>query len=211
MVTTMGVLRRFREAAQHPRGGVARFARDQLVRRGRSPLQLGLPWVSYPAIDLMTTLLRPGMTVFEFGSGGSTVWFGQLGARVVSVEDQPVWCHAVRAQAQSLGLDGMVDVRLLTADTSSPAAFAASPYLTSFPSGPADLVLVDGVEDEAFSLRPVAFGVAERAIRPGGAILVDDCWRYPQLRGRSQAREIVDLPGFGPGRNNLTWTQAHLY
>jgi hypothetical protein len=43
-------------------------------RHGRS-FDLGLPWLSWPAVDFLNQHLRQDMCVLEFGGGGSTdVW-----------------------------------------------------------------------------------------------------------------------------------------
>ena len=62
---------------------------------GRDLLTAGWPWITFPAMRWLTSYLRPSMSVFEWGSGGSTLFFAQRVARVVSVEYDTAWSAAV--------------------------------------------------------------------------------------------------------------------
>lgn len=68
-----------------------------------TPLSLGLPWISYPAIDFLERYLRPEMDVFEFGSGGSTVYFSSRVGSVTAVEEDAKWATLVEAELKKTG------------------------------------------------------------------------------------------------------------
>lgn len=63
------------------------------VRERRSVDASGapLPWLSYPAIDFIAERLNPTQTLFEYGCGGSTVWFAQRCKEIYSVEHHTQW------------------------------------------------------------------------------------------------------------------------
>src|SRR4051812_28959184 len=44
---------------------------------GKTPLDLEIPWFSYSAVDFLESFLQPSMTVCEYGSGGSTLFFAK--------------------------------------------------------------------------------------------------------------------------------------
>jgi len=68
-----------------------------LAYKGKlTPLDLKLPWMSYTAAIYLKKYLKPGMTVFEYGTGGSTLFFLNLGCNVVSVEHDPSWLDEVK-------------------------------------------------------------------------------------------------------------------
>ena len=67
---------------------VPRYVGQNLVRR-RSAMEMELPWFLYGAIDFLQEFLQREMEVFEFGSGGSTLFFARRCARVESVEEDP--------------------------------------------------------------------------------------------------------------------------
>jgi precorrin-6B methylase 2 len=53
-----------------------------------------LPWFTYASIHFITQKLNPSFTVFEFGSGNSTLWFASKVQRVFSVEhDADFYAH----------------------------------------------------------------------------------------------------------------------
>ena len=49
------------------------------------------PWVSLQTKKWLESYLNPEMTVFEFGSGGSTIFIGRKVKKVISVEYQRLW------------------------------------------------------------------------------------------------------------------------
>jgi hypothetical protein len=50
-----------------------------------------LPWYTYAAISFLEPLVSDGLSVFEFGSGNSTLWWAERARRVTSVEHNPEW------------------------------------------------------------------------------------------------------------------------
>lgn len=50
-----------------------------------------LPWISYPAIDFLSQFDFTDATVFEWGSGFSTLWWAKRCGRIASVESNPQW------------------------------------------------------------------------------------------------------------------------
>src|SRR5262245_31531933 len=63
------------------------------VRAGRSVDAAGrpIPWYTYPAIEYLRQLDLSEKTVFEYGSGNSTLFWAECAARVVTVEDDERW------------------------------------------------------------------------------------------------------------------------
>lgn len=50
-----------------------------------------LPWITYPAIEFIHRRIKPEMSVFEYGSGGSTLWWAKRVSEVISVEHDRDW------------------------------------------------------------------------------------------------------------------------
>jgi len=124
---------------------------------GRNLLTAGWPWITFPAMRWLASYLRPSMSVFEWGSGGSTLFFARRVARVVSVEYDAVWCEAVAARLRAQGL-GNALVQLLPPEPGNDGALYRSSavefvgmsfrrYVHSvldYPDGSFDVILVDG-------------------------------------------------------------------
>lgn len=192
---------------QHPRN-VPRYLANNLVAR-QSPIDLALPWFSYGAIDFLDKNLRRDMHVFEFGSGGSTIFFAQRCASLRAVEEEAKWAARVRSRAAERGLHN-IEIVNQPFDFSNPQNFAASDYLAQVRSGRWDVIVVDGADSD-FTIRPICFRAAESQVQPGGMIVVDDSWRYTQLRRANRARRVEVFQSVGPARFGVTSTDIYFY
>jgi hypothetical protein len=76
----------------------------------RSPIDDRRPWLSYIAIDWLKNTLRPEMRVIEFGSGGSTLFFAERVAELVSVEHDREWYFRVQDALKTLPCSGVTYV-----------------------------------------------------------------------------------------------------
>src|SRR5215831_14812664 len=176
---------------------------------GKSPLDLELPWFSYAAIDFLDQFLQAGMAVCEYGSGGSTLFFARRVSSVFSVEDNPKWFELVSRRLEQSSLRN-AELCLHPFDFKNPAGFEDSEYLNAIPERPFDVIVVDGSE-EWTQVRPICFEKAETRIKPGGIIVVDDSWRYPNLRQRNRAKEARIFQSVGPCRPGVTSTDVFFY
>ena len=192
----------------HRPANIPRYLLQNLFQR-RSPIDLELPWFSYGAIDFLEGFLRPEMRVFEFGSGGSTIFFARRCASVTGVEDDPGWAARVRQRAAQLGLTNAVIVES-PFDFNNPAAFPESQYLAQVQKGCHDVIVVDGADND-YTIRPQCFHVAENQVNQGGIIIVDDSWRYSHLREKHRARRVEIFESVGPARYGVTSTDIYFY
>ena len=185
----------------------------------KQPLELGLPWISFGAIRFLEGFLRPSMQVFEYGSGGSTVFFAARCQRIVSVEDNARWAQRVRqrvATAQNVDVIFSATPKIRHSSDGQPfeeGDFAASDYLRAIDGMNPDVVLIDGSEDWLLkSMRRAAcFNHAEPVMKPGAIIILDDSWAYPQLRKSNRAKRVMSFWGVGPCRRGCTCTDIFFY
>ena len=195
------------DLARHPQYLPRTFRHN--VINGATPLDLQLPWFSYAAIDFLEGRLKPDMHVCEYGSGGSTLFFAKRTRDVTSIEDNPGWFEKVSERTKELGLQN-VQLKLCPFDFKNPVGFEKSDYLHAIPNKKFDVIIVDGSE-EWDQVRPICFEHAERFIKPGGMIVVDDSWRYPALRERHHAKEMEIFQSVGPCRPGVTSTDIFFY
>lgn len=180
----------------------------------RSPLDDGLPWLSFRAIRWLAANLSPTMHVFEYGSGGSTVFFARRVADVVSVEHDADWHARTSAVLADQGVRNCTyllrppapraDVRHPSTDTDY-VGFDFADYVTAiddYADRSFDLVSVDG------RARPSCVAAALSKVRPGGWMLLDNSDR-PAYRA---AHELLapfprlDIGGLTPYTNDVTQT-----
>jgi predicted O-methyltransferase YrrM len=176
---------------------------------GRTPLDLEMPWFSYAAIDFLKGFLTPQMKVCEYGSGGSTIFFARRVKSVFSIEDNAKWHALVTQRLEEKELHNAT-VQLFPFDFKKPIGFEESAYLNAIPDEMFDVIVVDGSE-EWTQVRPVCFARAETRIKPGGIIVVDDSWRYPDLRKRNHAERVRVFQSVGPCRPGVTSTDVFFY
>jgi hypothetical protein len=184
------------------------YARHGITTR-HTPLELGMPWWSFGAVAAVGRLLKPGMDVFEFGSGGSSIFPAERAGAVTCVEDEVKWASLVQDEAVRRGLRNLT-VLHQPFDFHRTRDFEASGYLAALGECAFDLIVVDGKE-ESEQVRDVCFWKAEERIKPGGFIVLDDSWRYPQAKARNQARGWTDYKGTGYCRVGVTSTCIFRY
>ena len=70
-----------RHLLTHPRHVLPYLTTGPLCRR--SPLELGVPWFAQTAIEFLEHHVTRKMHVFEYGAGGSTLFFARRAAAVI--------------------------------------------------------------------------------------------------------------------------------
>jgi hypothetical protein len=168
-----------------------------------------MPWWNARATGYLGQHLRAGDKVFEWGSGGSTVWLMSQGARVTSVEHNPEWRAKVLARCPD------ATVRLippaahgqLTAELGNQAQFYDDyvAAIDQLDDGSLDVVIVDGMSRLACVRR------AAPKLRPGGLLVVDDtdmgCFK--PARKLLPGWRVVRHTGFKPTRELRETTFLH--
>jgi predicted O-methyltransferase YrrM len=124
-----------------------------------------LPWLPFSVIEVLADRITPESRVFEFGGGGSTLWFASRAKEVVTVEHDRQWFELVaRAVADR------PDCRVVYAtDREQYAAYVS--VIRAYPDGYFDVVVVDGRE------RLRCFDAAMPKVRRGGLLVLDDSER----------------------------------
>lgn len=189
-------------------GDIPRYLAQSLPSQ-HTPLTLGIPWWSFGAVDAVSSFITPDMEVFEFGSGGSSIFLAERAKCVTCVEDSEEWTELVRRQAERRGLLNL-QVLARPFDFQTAEKFGESSYLAALGEGVYDVIVVDG-QEESVQVRPECFWRAERHIKPGGLIVLDDSWRYPQVKAQNTAKHWKDYKGVGCCRRGVTSTCLFFY
>jgi methyltransferase family protein len=161
---------------------------------GRSTVTLRCPWLPFRLIDQLDAFLGPDAMVFEYGGGGSTLWFLDHGATVVTVEHHHEWASRLS------GLISSPRWKLLERSSEDNYRAYVS-AITDHPPRSFDVVVVDGRERARCAM------AALDHVRPGGWLIVDDVdrERYADaLRGITWPRR--DVVGFAPAKPSLAYT-----
>ena len=176
---------------------------------GRQPIDVKLPWISFGALRFLNSFLRPEHEVFEFGGGGSTLYFAQRTHRVVTMESHPEWHKILTAAlAQHQLQNAVCELHPITGDDA--ALFQGDLFFQRVREQLWDVILIDcycGYSKSRYGLtRPYAFELAQLQLKPGGIIVLDDSWMFPELVETEQGWRITDYMGPGPCRYGVTST-----
>jgi hypothetical protein len=168
----------FRVLTRHPRTifDVPTYVHD---RKG-VPLESRRPWWNYHATAYVERMLPDRARVFEFGSGGSTLWFVDHGAEITSLEHSSDWAALVQEACPGLDLisvesDQTGTVRSVGEPSERRYFDAYLDVMSAQPDETFDLVAVDG------RCRCEAGIISMPKIKPGGMLLLDDSQR-PRYR-----------------------------
>jgi Methyltransferase domain len=163
--------------------------------RERQPVDAAgepIPWLTYPAIDFLSQFDYRGKSVFEYGSGASTLFWARRADRVVSVESDPHWIETLRRSLPA-------NCKIVP---SSPAAEEYAGHIARY--GDFDVVIVDGTGES----RPTCCGMAIKHLSPGGIVVLDDSDLWPRSAAilRNAGLIQVDFTGFAPLQSHARTT-----
>lgn len=179
------------------------YLRFSLFNR-KTPLDLEVPWWSFAAVRAVKKILHQEMEVFEFGSGGSSIYVGSRVRSLTCVEDELEWHELVCSTAQRRGIKAL-SVLHKPFDFWNTSEFENSDYLQSLISDKYDLIIIDGKE-YTDQVRDICFWRAEAYVATRGFIILDDSWRYPQVKEKNRAKKWTDYMGTGYCRRGVTST-----
>ncbi|GAB4492180.1 MAG: hypothetical protein OHK0019_13570 [Saprospiraceae bacterium] len=159
---------------------------------GRNSVTDELPWLNFPALDFLEKNMRPEYRVFEFGGGGSTLFFCKNVAEVATVEDHSGWFETLTQTIQTKGYQNWKGFFVAPEPFQSgkprtkenPDDFVSGAKgmehlsfeqyartIDQFPANYFDLVLVDG------RARPSCIQQAIPHLKIGGLLVVDNTER----------------------------------
>ncbi|MCU1308004.1 MAG: hypothetical protein JWN45_2699 [Acidobacteriaceae bacterium] len=130
------------------------------------------PWLTQLMVEILDNWLMPDDRGFEWGSGRSTLWFGERVGSLVSVEQNAEWHQRVSTELARKQLKN-VEYHLCQ-DERDYCAVAAK-----FPPESFDFCLVDGAARDHCALSAISL------VKPGGIVLVDNCNCYLPTHSRS--------------------------
>lgn len=147
-----------------------------------------LPWYTYPAISFLTPRIKSDFSVFEYGSGNSTLWWAERVKKVKAVEHDPLWGEIVRGM---LPENASLEVFELEAGGAySKASLAANEKF--------DVIVVDGRD------RINCAHAAAKALTPRGVLLWDNTERRRYHSGFDRLYELgfrrLEFRGLAPIR-----------
>jgi protein-L-isoaspartate O-methyltransferase len=129
-----------------------------------------LPWMTYPFIDFIKTQLNKEQTLFEYGSGSSTLFFAKRVKQVVSLESDPDWFAFMKQKIAKLEIKNIdliyLEGALGSADYENFAVTKSQEINQKF-----DIILIDSLKRSACAKNCL------KALNEGGMVILDDSER----------------------------------
>ena len=190
------------------------------------PLVDEKPWITFSSIEFLEKILTKDMIVYEYGTGGSTLFFAKRAKKVYSVEHDKEWFERVSKVIEQKGyknwhgvLSKPISTSLLLDRNSSDLdnCMSSSPefqgqsfksYVTNidlYPDSYFDLIFIDG------RARCSCFKQAISKIKNNGYIVWDNTDRQAYFQTIQEAPrylEFIDFPGASPYVDFFTRTSV---
>lgn len=154
--------------------------------RAKMPLQFGqpVPFYTYAAIEFLEPRIDRSLSVFEYGSGYSTLWWAARAKSVVACEHEAAWLERMRGMVPA-------NVQLVHREL-----VANGDYSREATHHRADVIVVDG-RDRVNCAKNCLPGLTER-----GVIIWDNSERERYREGQVFLKEHgfrrIDFGGYGP-------------
>ena len=162
------------------------------LKPGRNSVEDQNPWINFGAIEFLKKIVRPDMRVFEYGSGGSTLFWSSRVQEVVSVEHDFIWYSKMKEKLDRLQVQ---NVRYILAEPEDEPQFSDKKFgqpsdfissdiaytgknfiryarsIDSYPDNYFDVVVVDG------RARPSCIQQGLPKLKKNGWLIIDNTER----------------------------------
>ncbi len=177
-----------------------------------------IPWLVFSCIDFLDKWLKKDMQVFEYGSGGSTLYFAEKTGKIISIEHDAKWFNYAQTVIEKAGFDNisysLIEPKAmennLPVDCSKPENYTScfleykgyefSTYASAidqYTNESFDLVVVDG------RVRHSCIMHAMKKVKQNGVLLLDNADRsyylkpFPELLDKHKWK-LVEFIGHFP-------------
>lgn len=151
-----------------------------------------IPWYTYPAIEYLKRLNVSDKTIFEWGSGNSSLFWAKRAKEVVSIEHDKKWFNMVNR-------DKLDNQKIIFLEEKSDYVEVILSQNKRF-----DIIVVDGRHRYECSKNAV------RCLSECGLIILDNSDWYPKTASllRDHGLHQIDFSGFGPSGWNAWATSV---
>lgn len=173
------------------------FLNSLLQKKPLGPQNEPYPWVTYPFIHFIEPRLKKDFTLFEYGSGNSTLYYASKVKKVVSVEHDRTWYEKIKKELSH------PNVSLLFQELENNAAYCRMSITTGEKY---DLIIVDGRD------RVNCIKHSIEVLNSRGVIILDNSYREKYSEGIEYLKENkfkrIDFWGMCPGNRYLNATSV---
>lgn len=223
----LDLIRRDRSHLLHTLGITLRYYRTwrKSLENGRNSLSDRAPWITFEAGAFLRSVVTSGALVFEYGTGGSTVFYAKRAKRVISVEHDVAWFNRVRDVLTEEGVNNCDcllippdpttqshgspdDPESYWSDSESYSGYSFYRYVSSidqFPNEFFDFVAIDG------RARPSCMDHAWHKVKSGGYLMLDNSERFHYQRAKDLLSNWETYVFYGPGPYNSYFWETTIW
>jgi hypothetical protein len=202
------------------------FRWKKSLRPGASSVKDEQPWITYDAISFLSDVVNQKAKVFEYGGGGSTLFFTKRAAEVVTVEHNEEWFNLLKELLASRNINnwkgqfqpGEKGAIQDPSDSSDPSHYSSedipskglnykkyASFIDNYPDAYFDVIIVDGRS------RPACLQHGIPKLHSGGYLVLDNSDRAYYLAQMQKQlndtfRLVLDNTGASPYSPDFTKT-----
>lgn len=185
------------------------------IKRRQYPeaLRDQIPWITYDAKNWLESNLKKDMAVFEWGSGGSTLYLALRVKKIISIEHDGHWFEAVQRFIKKKRIINCEHYLIKPTQLNAVPKYNSqnpkykncdfSEYcqvIDKYPDNYFDLIIIDG------RARPHCIIGAKNKVKIGGYMLLDDSDRDYYQESLLSLDNYTRKDFFGPGPYlNFPW------
>lgn len=203
------------------------FRWEKYNRKGRSALNDEQAWITFPSIDYLNSCISENSKVFEYGSGGSTLFFLRRVQELITVEHDRSWFQKVTAIIETIRMEykwkgflieGELMNNIENYDISNPDLYLSDDMNSKNKSFRSYCSVIDRFNDNYFDVvlvdgraRPSCLKHAITKIKKDGFLVLDNSnydyyLKSFQKKYDGRFETIIDYPGPCPYSVDFTKT-----
>lgn len=159
---------------------------------GLGTFEYQIPWMVFGCVDFLDDWLKPEMLVFEYGSGGSTLFFASRVKNVLSIDHNPQWFKIIKETIEQKNIknieynlmEPIIDSDFDKKNYLNPNHFLSAGEEFSGKNFSTYVKAIDKFNDDFFDLvvidgraRQSCISQAKTKVRKGGILLLDNADR----------------------------------
>ncbi len=184
-----------------------------------SPLTHPLPWITLETHEWLYNFLTKNMTIFEWGSGASTIYLARRVKQLISIEHDTFWYTKIQGALQRHSITNCTYMlvpptpskistsKLYQSSSPSYEGMSFEQYcktIASFPDNMFDLIVIDG------RARVSCLFHAQSKVKRGGYILFDNSEREEYKTALNTLTNFRRINFFGPAYYSVGFWQTSI-
>ena len=177
-----------------------------------------IPWFTYGAIEWLEKNLDKNIVAFEWGSGGSTLFFTSRIHKITSIEHNIEWYKKISRMIREEEITNceyyFIEQELSDKDEQiickkigdgGTEFYKYYKFISSYPDNYFDMIIIDG------RARNLCIKEAMSKIKPGGIIILDNSDRVEYAKGINIMSDWGRKDFYGPGPSSYYFGKTSIF